>query len=284
MSFFNRLQNIFLLHLHAPAACRAIEERRCRLRKSHFFGWIYNSKESPVFQVLSVELLWGVPLRNRLHRLGALRLVMAQISALGLMDQPLNHTVVLHWKTSDEESEKVPLHRILSSFNLDAPRTGVTNFVMALKTDRFSMVPPLSQLARHWCPFDDRLDEDFRYHLLFSDIRQYAESVRHCGDTPIDLCPPGTPNGEIGSTHVNVQYMPPTDIIYALSSASKAITNLGVEVAVLRTQVRGLRADLGALRELLGAHNPHMVADLGLLARPARAPRAKARADPFARP
>ena len=77
--------------------------------------------------------------------------------------------------------------------------------------------------------------------------------------------------------------MAPTDMIYALSSASEAITNLDVEVAVLKMQLRRLRDDLGALRELLGAHNPGMVADLGLLAGPPR-PRAKARTDAFARP
>ena len=209
---------------------------------------------------------------------------MANITPMALMSQPINHTVPVDWKLSEGDDDAgVPLYRVLHAFNLDIPREGVATFVMALKTDRYSMVPHLSQISKHWCPMDAKLEPDCRYHLLFGDVRQYAEATRYCGDNPILLCPPGTPQHQIGSSHINCQYMAPTDMIFALSAAGEELTNLNTDVAVLKTQVRRLQAQLVAIHELLASHHmevPKAKARTGLAAHHLEVPKAKAKTGP----
>ena len=204
---------------------------------------------------------------------------------LALMSQPINHTVVVEWKTPDDDSQPgPPLYRVLRSYNLDMPREGIVNFLMALRTDRHSMIPHMAQIAKHWCPMDTPMNPQYRYHLLFGDVRQYAEAIRFCGDAPIQLQPADTPAHLVETSHINCQYMPPTDLIFSLSAASEELTALTTDVAVLKTQVRRLQAQMVATHSLLAQHDMAVPAPPPAIRnRPAltmEPPRAKARANP----
>ena len=130
------------------------------------------------------------------------------------------------------------------------------------------MMPPLSELCRHWVPWDTEVKQGQRFHVLYSDVRQFRQTLHFIGDDVVDLKDPAAPEGSDAFTWLNLQFTPPTDCLQLLSTLSQTCSDHTTEIAVLQT--RRVESELGALKELLAVYFPQMVDDLGLRA-PARA-------------
>ena len=152
----------------------------------------------------------------------------------------------------------------------------VNHFLVGLKTEPHRMMPPLGQLSKFWVPWDTPIVENQRFHVIFSDVRQYREALHFLGDDVVDFLQPDTPEANRGWTWLNLQYVAPGDATWLISSMSQTLTEQALDVVLLQNRCRRLENEIGSLKELLGVYFPQMVDDLGLRARP----KAKARANP----
>ena len=192
---------------------------------------------------------------------------------MSLIDIPNNHTVPLQWTMS----KRLPFSDVLKKIGVEASMSCTVNhFIMGLQTDPHRMMPPLGQLTKSWVPWDTPIVENRRFHVIFSDVRQFRETLHYLGDDVVSFLEPDTPESDRGWTWLNLQYVPPGDATWLISSMSQTLTEQALDLVLLQNRCRRLENDVGALKELLGAHFPYMADDLGLQARP----RAKARAAP----
>lgn len=186
---------------------------------------------------------------------------------VALMNLPTETEVLIRFK----ETDVMTMNDLLPFLNLHDLRAGcsINNFVFPCTTVAYRRsVPPISEVVRHWAPWDEQIVPTKRFHLLMCDIRLYEATLLYIGPDHVDLVPDGTDPNLVSEAYLNIAYIPATDWLFATSSAAQTLTEVQVQLAALRVRQRELHLQLGHLRETLASAFPQLAQSLNLVLRP----------------
>eukprot|EP00435_Cladocopium_sp_Y103_P009708 s1303_g2.t1 len=131
------------------------------------------------------------------------------------------------------------------------------------------LAPPLAELPKFWCSWDQRMDESHRFYVHVTDSYAWTELLRVADrdlpDRVVDLSIDGTHADFILHTFMIFRKLPVTDLLDLTGRLSNHTRALGDRLERLHDVVMTQGARLGQVLEYLAAHDPPVARQFGLV-------------------